>query len=355
MADLLFVINGLGLGNSTRCAAIIDELLRRKLSVEVATSGNGIPFFRGYPGVSALHEMSPLNYGTRSGKVSLWRTFRQLPKLGRNFRDNSQLLRELIAQHHYRAVVIDSDYSVVLHRDEIRRPIIAINNSEELWRTPREVMRLPLSAYAQLGIELADLLFHRAVPDLVISPTWGKGSGKGRYFRLPSPVRRIRLARRKRNYPHRVLVMASGSGLGLGKAPFAVPTRFRELRFDIVGIQGASTPRVKYYGQVFDTRPFLARADILVTNAGFSSLSEAIYHQLPSVVIPLERHAEQLANAMRFEHLGLGLQSTEATWDFALEQVITHWHEYRRNLRQLPFLPNGAHSAAERIHQFLQD
>jgi len=39
---VLFLVNGLGLGNSTRCHAVIERLLERGALVTIATSGNGL-------------------------------------------------------------------------------------------------------------------------------------------------------------------------------------------------------------------------------------------------------------------------------------------------------------------------
>ena len=38
---VLFLINGLGLGNSTRCFAIIERLFQLDTDVSIITSGNG--------------------------------------------------------------------------------------------------------------------------------------------------------------------------------------------------------------------------------------------------------------------------------------------------------------------------
>ena len=45
-ARILFLVNGLGLGNSTRCHAIIERLIEKGAEVAVATSGNGLWYFR---------------------------------------------------------------------------------------------------------------------------------------------------------------------------------------------------------------------------------------------------------------------------------------------------------------------
>jgi len=45
MNRILFLVNGLGLGNSTRCHAVIEQLLTAGSDIEVVTSDNGLWFF----------------------------------------------------------------------------------------------------------------------------------------------------------------------------------------------------------------------------------------------------------------------------------------------------------------------
>ena len=45
---ILFLINGLGLGNSTRCLAVIEKLIEKNCEVSVITSGNGEWFFQNH-------------------------------------------------------------------------------------------------------------------------------------------------------------------------------------------------------------------------------------------------------------------------------------------------------------------
>ena len=46
MKKAIILINGLGLGNSTRCDVLIDWLDSKKFSIFIFTSGNGIEYFK---------------------------------------------------------------------------------------------------------------------------------------------------------------------------------------------------------------------------------------------------------------------------------------------------------------------
>ena len=71
---ILFLVNGLGLGNSTRCHAVMQRLLRRGAEIQIVTSGNGLWYFRSMPELAQLHEVESLYYGVKDGRISIART-----------------------------------------------------------------------------------------------------------------------------------------------------------------------------------------------------------------------------------------------------------------------------------------
>src|ERR1035437_4285529 len=77
----LFIVNGLGMGNSTRCHAIIEHLMARGVRIHVLTSGNGLAYFAGVKGIVSLTSMDAFFYATKKGRVSVWQTFASLPAL----------------------------------------------------------------------------------------------------------------------------------------------------------------------------------------------------------------------------------------------------------------------------------
>ena len=67
----LFVINGLGLGNSTRCEPIIDLLEKGGHDLHLATSGNGLFYYEGNNNLETIYELKTLKYGTSKDGFSL--------------------------------------------------------------------------------------------------------------------------------------------------------------------------------------------------------------------------------------------------------------------------------------------
>ena len=126
---VLFLISGLGMGNSTRCHAIISELNCLGAEIEILTSGNGSEYFQGRVEVNRLHEMVPFRYGSKSGRISVTQTRGLIPEYRRAASENTQRLEAILDSFEPDIVVSDSFYAIgPLKKRNI--PIVAINNAD---------------------------------------------------------------------------------------------------------------------------------------------------------------------------------------------------------------------------------
>src|SRR5438128_2318167 len=77
----LFIINGLGLGNSTRCYAVMEHLMEQGFRIHVLTSGNGLEFFQQKSCIDSLTKMGSFYYSSSNGAISGWSTLKSLKNL----------------------------------------------------------------------------------------------------------------------------------------------------------------------------------------------------------------------------------------------------------------------------------
>src|SRR5438132_10796424 len=70
----LFIINGLGMGNSTRCHAVMEHLADAGFKIHALTSGNGLTYLKDKPCVESITPMKPFFYSGKDGGVSGWST-----------------------------------------------------------------------------------------------------------------------------------------------------------------------------------------------------------------------------------------------------------------------------------------
>ena len=351
-ARVTLLVNGLGLGNSTRCHAIIQRLAENGAAIEVITSGNGLWYFADRKEVERLHEIESLYYARRGDSLSIGATFASAGALIGIQRRNARRVAAILADRRPDVVVLDSMYTV----RPVRRlgiPLAALNNADVVWHSYRRFGDAPASVRPQFyAVETPDFLFHRLVPDLVVSPTLDPAvpGGGGRVVRVGPIVRRGYDPAPRSAAAERVVIMLSGSAFG---TPVQLRRSTHSARIEIVGRDAPPgwTPRagVMYHGRVLDTQPILRDADLAVVNGGFSAVSEMFWMRKPLVVVPVPRHAEQWINARTIERLGVGLMAREDNYEEVMVKALDRIDEFRRAYDALPPMADGAAQACAAI------
>lgn len=352
----LFLVNGLGLGNSTRCDAVMQHLARAGCRIDVLTSGNGLNYFQDKPFINSVHAMEALFYAQTRGSISGWATLKSAGALAKLAAAKRRALTRLLENLRPDVAVIDSEYSI----SPLRRlgiPIVAINNSEavvsEYLKRRRQAKGLASHFWF---IEFSDYLFHRHYCDLVLSPFPIRTPTRHHKFRRIGLIVRpaikalvtagVSAEELKPRQLRKVVFMLSGSA-------HASEVHFRTepypFAIEVVGREGKSQGNVTFHGRLMDNSSVLAKADAFVINAGYSAVSECFALRKPTFVVPLPGHAEQYVNAALAADLGLG-------WAVREEEVLPRLLEmHDRNCwsgrQPMPaaFEINGAFEAAEAI------
>lgn len=347
---ILFLVNGLGLGNSTRCHAVMQALHRQGAELAAVTSGNGAWYLAGRPELTQLHEMESVWYAKKNGRLDVLGTVRAAGEFQAIARRNDARVRDVLAEFRPDVAVIDSVYTVCsLKRAGVK--LAAVNNADVVHVAWQRFRDRPSSVRAQFyTIEENDYRFHRWVPDLVVSPTLDPSLPQvgAPYVRTGAIVREGFVPTTPES-DLRVVVMLSGS-------TFGTPVDLRGghgVSIDVLGrpvpTDGRTPPGVRYHGKVHDTLPFLRGASLAVVNGGFSAVSEIFAMRMPMVVVPVPNHAEQWLNAKTVESLGVGVVSTEEGLEDAMVEALSRIDTLRAAYDRLPDVPDGATTAAAAI------
>lgn len=354
MKRVLFLVNGLGLGNSTRCHAIMQRLSNAGVACSVATSGNGLWYFRQQGGIDDPLELGALHYGTANGRISGVRTILSVPAYLSTIRANARLVDAAMRTLRPDAVVMDSMY--MLRRGRARDvPLFAVNNSDVVHSLYRRYADRPKSIRMQFhAVEELDFLYHRMVPDVALSPTLtATPEAPPAPFQRVGPIVRPNCTPSARaGRPQRILVMLSGSRFGtsvnLRRAPDGCTV-------DIIGRSAPESGQVpagcRYLGRVLNTPELATEADLLVVNGGFSAVSEAFVMRKPLIVIPVPHHAEQWVNGRTIRELGVGTMAREEELEEAIPTALSKIDTYRSAYARLPAAADGAGQSAQRILQ----
>jgi UDP:flavonoid glycosyltransferase YjiC (YdhE family) len=352
----LFVINGLGLGNSTRCHAVIERLATAGCRVHVLTSGNGLAYFEGKKCIESLCSMESFYYSKSADGISGWATLKSVGSLAKLAKAKRKSLAQLLDKVNPDIAVVDSEYAIspLRHR---RIPIIAINNSEvvvtEFLKRRRQAKGVRSHFWL---VEFSDYLFHRHYCDLVLSPFPVRTPTRHPKFRrigliVRPAVKELAAAALPKEalsprQLRKVVFMLSGS-------VHATQINFNDRQFpfavEVVGRSGESHGNVTFYGRQMNNIALLARADALVINGGYSALSEGFAFRKPTFVLPVPGHAEQFVNASLASDLGLGFSVTGQN---VLDRLLEMYRQdcwIGRKTMPLAFEINGDVEATEAI------
>lgn len=357
MSDVLFFINGLGLGNSTRCDAVIRALHQRGISVTVGTSGNGLWYFQNADHVERIEPLKELKYSAKEGALSIRKTLADAGQLLSITRENAETVGRLLDDVKPKCVVTDSFYAV----GPIRKrgiPLVALNNSDVVVESYLNRFSAPASVRPQFWVvEFGDYLFHRLKADIVISPNLDPNlpSRHPRFKRVPPIIRQGFKVVKSQGPVRHVVIMLSGS---VFSSSFKLIQERYDFRVSVVGRphDGASPipGGVTYHGRVRDVRPIIEDADLMVINGGFSAVSEAYCLQKPMVVVPVPNHAEQWVNAATIRHLGVGEIGSEETLEADMLKAVENLDLYRTGYINNPPQSDGMSRAADLIIDFIE-
>ncbi len=348
----LFLISGLGLGNSTRCHAIIQCLKDAGTRNFVATSENGLWYFAGQPEVERSFELESLYYGKNQGRISIAATIASSFDFIGIQRRNEARVERLLETLRPDVVVTDSVYiSKPMHRRKI--PLVALNNADAVVRGYRKFRNRPAEIRAQFyAMELMDYLYHAWRPDLVISPVLlaELGRSRGKFHAVGAIVRKGYQPTPYRERAQNAVIMLSGSAFGteirLSRAGYPV-------RIDVLGRSAPpgwnGIAGVTYHGRVRDPRPFLQAADLVVVNGGFSAVSEMIGMAKPMIVVPVPGHAEQWVNGQVVDYLGIGMVAKEDEIEDKILTAARCLPRLQAAYAKRPLRADGAREAASLI------
>lgn len=352
----LFLVNGLGLGNSTRCHAIIQRVLERGASVEVITSGNGKWYFDGHKDTGKVHGIEAFYYASVNGRISIPRTLLAIPEFRRISRRNAAVVERVLDEFKPDVTLIDSVYTTKpMKRRGI--PVVALNNADVVHKSYRMFKNRPRSVAAQFyAIEEMDYLFHRARVDMVLSPVLDERVPEvgGNVKRIGPIVRRGYASAANPGPVKRVLVMLSGSRFG---SPVALQNTNYPFHIDVVGREAPADitlpPNIKFHGRLKDNAEIVRNADLVLVNGGFSAVSEAFALRKPMVVLPIPNHAEQWVNGKTIENLGVGFIAHEDAIEAAMLRAIDRIDELRTAYTRLPPLRDGANEAVDHVQALI--
>ena len=357
MKKILFLVNGYGLGNSTRIHGIIQHI-NQNYKFDIFGYGNSIQYFKQVPEVQNIFEIFPLKYGLKAGKIDFIRT------TGKTFQNlqaiykSRQYLKRILQKNTYEIIVSDSNFSAFFLKN--RPKLISINNAN---RIIKQAFKIKKKAYlTSFLIEWIDSIYNKFIPDLVISPFFKEYKNTKKIKNTALIVRKEFLnqadqteSSSKEKKPkkalklpkkHQVLIVTSAAASVNPK----ISLKQDKINYDIsiVGDHNLTSKNIKRHNKTFNTSSLIKQSTVVVVNGGLSSISEALAAEKPMVVVPIKGHLEQKINADWIQQNNLGVLSSWSNLSESIKKIIDNYSFFKKHLAGCDGL-NGAQQAGDLI------
>ena len=347
MKRILFLVNGYGLGNSTRIHSIIQHI-SPKYEMDLFGYGNSVEYFKQVPQIKNIFQSFPLEYGLINGKIDFFRT---VGKLFQNFQaiyKSRQYLKQILQSKNYSLIIADSNFSTLFLKN--RPKLISINNADLIIKSSLKIKkRFYLVSFL---IETADYIYNKIAPDLVISPFFSvhKNTKKIQHTALMVRKEFLHPTKPPSTNKHHILIIPSGARIITPHIAHDTD----DYDMSVIG-QGFSTSgKVQKQDKVFNTSFLMKQSTILVVNGGLSSISEALAMKKPMIVIPLKGHLEQKINADWIQKNNLGLSSSWEKLKESINKIIKNYSFFKKHLLDYNYI-NGAQQAVDLILKEVED
>ena len=346
MKRILFLVNGYGLGNSTRIHGIIQHI-NEDYEIDIFGYGNSFKYFKQVSRIRKIYQGFSMEYGIKNGKIDFFSTAGKIFKNLKALYKNRQCIKSVLSSCHYNIMVSDSDFSAVFLR---KRPLlISINNAGVIIKKAFKINKK--GYYMQFFTELGDYIYNLFVPDMIISPFFD-------YLKDTKKIRHTSIIVRKEfqrsNHTlnrHHILIMTGGAG-GFNQG-ISVNHDRDDYDLSILGDEIKPLGKAVRENTTFNTRDLMNHSTIVVINGGFSSISEALAMAKPMVVIPLNGHMEQKINALWVQENNLGLLSSWEKLEDSILYIKKNYSHFKKHLLNYDSL-NGAEQAASLIREELE-
>ncbi|RMF55810.1 hypothetical protein D6745_01055 [Candidatus Woesearchaeota archaeon] len=326
MAKILYSLNGEGMGHAIRSQAIIEKLLRHRHNIIITAGGKAYKYLHGR--FNDVFEIEPFHISYKDNTVNRLGTFFEF---FRHFRKKVRSARRIIRIiKRFRPDVIISDFDIysVFLKPVCRVPIISIDNQSIITNAKISFPRKHWLDYI-ISWLLVKSATSAADYHLITSFFQAEIKKKNTYL-FPPVIRKKILDAKPTSRGHVLVYQTSWTDKKLFEVLKKVPENFVVYGYKKTGKDNNLTFRN------FDERNFvkdLASCKAVITNGGFTLITEALYLRKPVLSVPVKKQFEQILNAHYLDKTGIGKFCEEISVS-AVKSFLKSLRKYKKKLEQ---------------------
>jgi len=309
---ILYGVPGEGMGHATRSKVIISHLLQNH-ELKVVSSSRAFEFLnKSFPGL--VVEIEGFHIAYNKGEVSKFKTFTETLLSGpQNLIENFQKYQEIIKTFTPDLVISDFESFSYFFAKFHKIPIINIDNMQVIDRCELEI-EIPSDEI--INHQIAKNIIKLKVPNCnkyFITTFFQPPIIKENTEFIP-PILRNEIINAKPTIKNHILVYQTSTSQDdlIGILKSLPDETFLVYGFNQDKIEGnVILKKFSEIGFIDD----LASAKAVISNGGFSLISEAVFLKKPVCSFPIKNQFEQFVNAAYIDYLGYGKHLTTPTAD----------------------------------------
>lgn len=304
MARILYGVAGEGMGHAVRSKSILEELTK-KHNVKVVSSGNA------YTYLSKFFDVSKIGYFKiiyRNNKAANFLTFLNNFFVFPVIISKSWKIKKIIKEFKPGIIITDFEPFVVYFSLFKKIPVISIDNQHLIRKIKLYKLKKKYVVY-RLITKIIILLFIIKANKYFITSFYNLKS-YGEKFIIIKPILRKEIINAKHKKGKHILVYQTSKS---NKNLITALTNVNE-NFIVYGFK----EKKKIKNVVLkenDEKEFikdLVSSKAVITNGGFTLITEALYLNKPILSIPVKKHFEQIFNALLIHKLNFGFFSEDS-------------------------------------------
>src|SRR3989338_3711682 len=343
MAKILYGVAGEGMGHAIRSKVVIEEL-SKKNNIKVVTSG------RSYRYLNTFFDVKEINYfkiiyrkNKATGFITFFNNFARLPMIFiKCFK-----LPGMIMKFKPDLIITDFEpfvsYFGLLHNI----PVISIDNIHLVTNANHHNIPKKYSFDSLIARIIIKLLIIKS-DKYFINAFYGCKIENESSVLIRPLLRKEVINAKTSDKGHILVYQTSMSNKKLLEALKSVNGKFV-----VYGFHRNKMGKNIIFKK-FDERGFLSdlsSCKAVITNGGFTLISEALYLKKPVLSIPVKRQFEQILNAIYLEELGYGMFAEEANKE-AIEKFISKTPLLRKKLKRYQRYTN--HEAIKKMNETIE-
>ena len=330
---ILYGLPSEGMGHATRSKVIIEYLLQEH-DVQVVTSDRAYSFLvQHFP--NRVHEIDGFHLAYKNAVVSVSSTILMtLKNAPKNLLRNFNQYHDVVKNFNPDIVISDFESFTFFYAKLHRKPLISIDNMQIIDRAK---LNIDIPSSEKANYLLAKNIIKAKVPNAnqyLISTFFHPEIIKKNTTYIPPIIRTEIIQAKTTNKQHIVVYQTSSSQQNL----IPVLQQLPQEQFFVYGFnkdEQHGNVILKSFSEAGFIKDF-ATAKAVMSNGGFSFLSEAVYLQKPILSVPIKNQFEQFVNASYIEKLQYGRHFSDFTADciiaflYDLEMYTSNLKKYRQ-------------------------